>query len=75
MRRDADFNDARCALVAFLYGSGRRAAAEGEWETLQQSQGTFVAQCFNLQRRMQLSRNWHARIPMLKPSEWTHLLP
>ena len=40
-RRDADFLDARCALIAFLYASGRRAEAEGQWETLQQSQGDF----------------------------------
>ena len=37
--RDAEFLDARCALVAFLYGNGQRAEAEGQWEALQQAQG------------------------------------
>jgi hypothetical protein len=37
--RDAQYLDMKAALVAFLWGSGQRAAAEGEWESLQQSQG------------------------------------
>ena len=37
--RDAEFLDARCALVAFLYASGQKAEAEGQWEDLQQAQG------------------------------------
>lgn len=35
--RDSEFLDSRCALTAFLWGSGRRAAAEDTWEQLQQS--------------------------------------
>lgn len=36
LRRDAQFMDMRCALAAFLWGSGQRSAAEGQWEQLQQ---------------------------------------
>lgn len=36
-RRDAEFMDMRCALTAFLWGSGRRAEAEEAWEELQQA--------------------------------------
>jgi hypothetical protein len=35
--RDPEFLDARAALTAFLWGAGRRAQAEGEWEALQQA--------------------------------------
>ena len=38
LRRDGDFLDARCALVAFLWGLGDEAGAEGEWSALQSSQ-------------------------------------
>ncbi|KAF8072724.1 hypothetical protein HT031_000384 [Scenedesmus sp. PABB004] len=37
LRRDPEFLDARAALTAFLWGSGQRSAAEGEWEALQQA--------------------------------------
>lgn len=42
LNRDGEFLDARCALVAFLYASGRRAEAEGQWEALQQAQGAAI---------------------------------
>lgn len=35
LRRDASFLDMRCALTAFLYGTGKIAEAEGSWEELQ----------------------------------------
>lgn len=35
--RDPEFLDSRCALTAFLWGTGRRSAAEDSWEQLQQS--------------------------------------
>lgn len=38
LRRDANFLDARCALVAFLWADGQENAAEAEWETLQLAQ-------------------------------------
>jgi len=37
--RDPSFLDVRCALVAFLWATGQPAAAEGEWESLQQASG------------------------------------
>jgi Flp pilus assembly protein TadD len=39
LRRDPDFLDCRAALTAFLYGSGKFAEAEQQWDQLQDSQG------------------------------------
>lgn len=35
--RDPEFLDMRCALAAFLWGTGKRAEAEDSWEQLQQA--------------------------------------
>lgn len=35
--RDSEFLDMRCALTAFLWGSGRRSEAEDSWEQLQEA--------------------------------------
>lgn len=39
LRKDPDFLDVRCALTAFSWAAGNRAAAEDEWQRLQDSQG------------------------------------
>lgn len=41
LRKDPDFLDVRCALTAFTWAVGDRAAAEDEWQRLQDSQGTI----------------------------------
>lgn len=39
LRKDPEFLDVRCASTAFLWAMGETAAAEGEWNQLQQAQG------------------------------------
>lgn len=43
LRRDAAFLDMSCALTAFLWAAGETAAAESEWNKLQQAQGAFLS--------------------------------
>lgn len=42
LRKDANFLDMRCALVAFLWAAGQTSAAETEWTTLQNSQSAVL---------------------------------
>jgi len=39
--------DVRCALTAFLWGSGKRADAEDSWEQLQQASDGLGAALYN----------------------------
>lgn len=49
LRKDPDFLDVRCALTAFNWAVGNRAAAEDEWQRLQDSQGaTFCCVCLEM---------------------------
>lgn len=54
LRKDPNFLDMRAALTAFLYGSGKQAEAEGEWEKLQQSQDGFGSTMYS--KGMAISR-------------------
>ncbi|KAI8462320.1 MAG: hypothetical protein J3K34DRAFT_527828 [Monoraphidium minutum] len=47
LRRDPQFLDMRAALVAFLWAGGAAAAAEGEWEALQQAGGGLGAALYS----------------------------
>jgi hypothetical protein len=42
LRKDPEFLDMRCATTAFLWAMGETAAAEGEWNQLQQAQGVLL---------------------------------
>ncbi|KAL6756497.1 hypothetical protein V8C86DRAFT_66524 [Haematococcus lacustris] len=54
VRRDPEFLDMRAGLVAMLYGSGRVAEAEEEWDTLQEAQDGLGAALYN--KRVALDR-------------------
>jgi hypothetical protein len=45
LRKDPEFLDVRCACTAFLWAMGEGAAAEGEWNQLQQAQGALFIVC------------------------------
>ena len=49
LRKDNNFLDMRCALVAFLWASGQTSAAETEWDSLQSSQGVQSQLCITQQ--------------------------
>ena len=42
LRKDPDFLDVRCALTAFNWAVGARAAAEDEWQRLQARCADYV---------------------------------
>lgn len=60
--RDPAFMDMRAALVAFLWADGESAAAESEWEALQQSNGGLGAALYGRAAAVARVRNrWPPR--------------
>jgi hypothetical protein len=60
--RDSEFLDMRCALAAFLWGTGKRAEAEDSWEQLQQASDGLGAALYSRSSAVErVSHRWPPR--------------